>query len=385
MSALRWVGYGALVLLLAAVIALVSQGMRPIVDRGSHSTLSTDPGGTSALFRLVEECGYTATRSEEAYEGVSDGPSVFVVMPPAETSAPARDMESDRPDGTDLATRLTRMAERGRSVVVFGPTSLGSHELEKLGLERRDDTAPPEPASPSFAGLPPLAEPGWQRLVAKERAWMPLMANDNSAFLLARPMGKGWLFVCASAEAFQNDTIAEGGHAELAMRLISLAARGSKHVAFDEYIHGYGDESMWARIGLPGRAAAWQLLAAFAAVVYSIGHRFGYPVARRTPPPALGEYVTAIAHLYERAGAPGLALRTIRRQAIRRSAALAGVPPGLDEAQWLAGLPAGLRGVLEEMDRTATTDISPEVAAHQCRNLDREIEAYATSRHAERG
>jgi hypothetical protein len=378
MTSMRWLLYACGLLLLALMVVEMQEGVRMARDRGSHSTFSTDPGGSAALYRLLDETGYSVGRSQDPH-AVEPGPGVFVVMLASDELPNTRDIFPGEDPSAELSKRLIDLASGGKSVAILGLESAPPGLLTGLDLDTATVTGPLECVNPSMAGLPPFAEPGEYRLTAKSRAWIPLVATDGKPFLLARKCGDGWLYACASASAFENDSLAKDGHAEFATRLIALAAKQSKDVAFDEFVHGYGDTGVWARIGRSGRATVWQLLIVFSVIVFSIGRRFGYPVARRTPPPPLGEYVSAIAHLYERASAPGLALRTIRKQATRRAAQAVGLPRGVDEAMLLKRLPESLRQALEDIGRAADGKTTPDAAAKLCRNLDREIEALDTS------
>lgn len=368
----RWFVYALLLILAFYFLGDAAEQSKGIADRVSHSTYSTDVGGTAALYRLVESYGYAAVRSSSAATELRGEPMTLVVL----TEDPAPRLQPNPP--VDVAG-LQELARNGWSVLLFGVGNLPADAIQKLDLTAGPASTAVAPQHPSMAGLPMFAEPGAARMELRGAEWVPLVGLGPKAYAGKRRFGKGSLIVIASSHDFSNERLASPGHAELAVRLISLATPNRGAVLFDEFTHGFrGDDTVWARIGLGGQLAVAQFLLLFAVVVYSVGARFGYalPPTRLRPP--LGEYVEAIARLYERGMASGLALQTIRKAAIRRLARSLRGPLGTQTVP--DGLPPSLEQALIACENASQETPRTEEAVRLVAALDREVAAFEDAR-----
>jgi hypothetical protein len=376
-----WVLGFAVLLTVAVAIGYLAELWRPPSDVDSLSTYSTDPGGTAAYYRLLRDLGYDVSRSGRRFGRTTNRDALLIVLFPSAT--PQDLTEGPRPDASpELLRELVALAGDGRRMLLFGLEHLRPDALAVLGLSlvvgRHDD--PLQPVVRELGDLPPIDPTSVARLRAEDAAWIPLLASGDNGYVVARPYASGRIVACVSSSPFTNAHIAEAGHGEWALRLVEVAGGGTRRVAFDEYMHGYDeDSSLWSRIGPPGQLALAQLLLAFLVVVFSVGRRFGYALVPRGPRPPVGEYVNAMALLYERAQAPGLALRTVHKWALRTVGQTARVPPSRAKEELQSRMPGSLRRALDAVEAAAGRVEAPDLAAKLVRTLDREIDAFRTA------
>ncbi len=368
----RWMLAIAAVLAVGLFLGLFQEGIRPVTDMTSHSTYSTDPGGTAAFYRLVGEAGHDVERNTTPFAQLQPRPGAVVVL-----LRQFRGMEGDL---TPEMKSLVELSRRGQNVVLFGVEHLSAPQASVFGLRVVLTEDPSlDPANPSLQLTSWFSEPGDERIVGE--GWIPLLGGKDGAFASIRHFDQGWIVACVSADAFMNQNLGQSGHAELGLKVVDLAAAGGKAVAFDETLHGYSEgDSLWTRLGTAGRATVYQALLVFAVLVFSTGKRFGYPLRRRPKQPHTGEYIEAIARLYERAKAPGLALTAIRRASIRKMAAIVQLPGTIEEEKLLQRLPVDLRSALQEFDNVAGSEPNQERAVQATAALDREIERFRSDR-----
>jgi len=351
----------SLLIVTSVVVSVIAASNRQLQDTTSHSTFSTDHGGTAALLRLVEAMGYAASQSSVDPAKLDPRPGAVVVIP----AAPARGMVPQLPD----MAKLVQLAKSGVGVVVFGADGM-TEELPDIDLAIAAGSSRPNVANRALKGLVGFDRLSKSRLTLSDSAWLPLLAEGQKTYAAARAYGPGLIVVVASAEDFDNRHLGEPGRAALAMRLIGLAA-SKPTVAFDETIHGYGEGGdFWEQLGAPFRVLAWQLAILFVVIVYSVGKRFGYPRLTRPTAPTVGEHIEAMATLYDRGQASGMAMDAIRRGAVRRLMARYHV----DETRLADRIPSSLVDTLSQM-RPGLNEIRREEAIRLTRKLDAELEA----------
>ncbi|HEY0614920.1 MAG TPA: DUF4350 domain-containing protein [Candidatus Elarobacter sp.] len=165
-----------------------------------------------------------------------------------------------------------------------------------------------------------LANRGDDRLVARKgvRDVETLLRDRGGALVVRYRYGRGEVVGVASAALFENRAIVRGDAARLAF-LIARPGRAGGAVAFDEAIRGDVVEKPWYRALSAAELVALALaaLAGLLWLLYGIVP-LGPPVRLRAPrEPTSGEFVDAVAALYERARARDHAGEVLLRAARR--------------------------------------------------------------------
>jgi len=191
-----------------------------------------------------------------------------------------------------------------------------SDYLMQHGVSREALEKVPPPAGARVTG----------RLVAADT---PGDETPEGALGLAMALGQGRIDVLGDANVLSNAYIGKADNALLAAAI--LLPDAPAQMAFDEYHHGLAEADRLGRVGQARRAvdaATWALMAALALYVGTGMLRMGrarafQPQRRRT----VGEYVRAVAWLYQRADMSKAALEMLGRGVRRAWSSRLGVPP----------------------------------------------------------
>jgi hypothetical protein len=220
----------------------------------------------------------------------------------------------------DEARGLARWVEAGNTLLLSGRRTTPLHELLSVGVA---DAGPagegsailvtPEEAGAYTRGIDRLRVR--DRLTLTAPGGLPLwsLGGRPGAALLAR--GRGRVVVVADPGLL---TRAGLGQEDNVLFLVNVAAAGARDgkVYFDEYHHGFRSAGgLWGYLRHHGQTLTFvPLLLAVAAGAWAWGVRLGPAVP--TPRPAHAdsvEYASALARLYQRAGARRLLARTLVR------------------------------------------------------------------------
>ncbi len=285
-----WIGV-AVVGGLATLLNLVGLA----ADRLSGGATVPGPGGSSyvtttsgwaAYHDLLADGGHPVSRLEAPVRlGTLDPASTLVIAQPDSFALDARQ--------ADLIAAF--LLDGGR--LVLASTSFFGDLSTSL-------VDPP----PVFGGIPPGSVTGLQ--VAEARgigevatsglyAWsdtggaLPLVGENGLAVVAAAPVGEGRLILIADPAILSNGLIGEADNAALG---VVLAGEDGRPVVFNEFVHGYGGDSLIS--ALPDRWGTTLLLGAVAVLgwMWAIGARF-VPAEpeQRAFPPSRGLYMDALA------------------------------------------------------------------------------------------
>jgi hypothetical protein len=348
-----------------------------------YSCLRSNPWGTKALRELCARLGWQTKVWRQSFAHLPPPPAVLCVLAPAQPLAheELRALEQWVHSGGQLviAVRQAPWVRLGEDKAVLDSNHL---LLAWLGLAM----APPRRAARSCVveGNPwpsyrirklALGEPAQvvrlrdqaalrrylraQGVAAEALRALPAaapaqlvgrLATDAGVLGLSLRLGRGRIAVLADVHMLSNGWIGQADNALLAAAVIFPA--GAPQVLFDEYHHGLG----WPARGAPSRAqrvaaASVNLLLValgvylLPAVVVRMGRaRVWRGRARRS----LGEYVRAVAWLYQRAQLRSAALlvlgRAVRRAwAVRLGLAADAPPAAFAQAAAQRRLPAARR------------------------------------------
>ncbi len=204
--------------------------------------------------------------------------------------------------------------------------------VRSLELDPAASRVPPDPVLLAAAA----------ELTDDRRAW-PVAGEPPGWLCTLTAIGRGRVFCLPTAALFANGQLARGDNARFAVNLVAAHA-GSGRVLFDEYHLGnLGAESVGALLWRPPwRWVTLQLLLAVVLLLGRLATRFG-PVRREPEGPArrpASEYVTALAGLYQRAGAREEVARLWAAQVRGDLARLLALPARASDAQVAARLRA---------------------------------------------
>ncbi len=175
------------------------------------------------------------------------------------------------------------------------------------------------------------------RLIDASSGLVPLLYAPDGVMAAERPLGQGWVVVLSSPLPFTNDALAQADNAALVLNLVRRTPPGSV-VLFDEVHHGLGEQptsdlmSLMLRTSL-GRGILLALAFLFLFLALR-GQRFGRP--RPLPQPigrSVGEYVSAMAALYRRAGQRAFIAEHFDRHLRRQAARTLGLQPTASEQE----------------------------------------------------
>lgn len=275
------------------------------------SSDSDQPDGLSALASWLAELGYDVIDPfpRPVFAIPSGTDLVFVVEP----STPLLD--------EDVKT-LKLWVEGGGTLIISGlgqpiQALYSQFDLEpRPVVSNRSEDSPPALANPLFIQPPITASvpPGFFdfRFAADDPVFVPLLADEDGAWLAAADQGSGRVIVVSRPTLLTNQSLKDNGPRQLALNLAGLVEPGGR-VWFDEWHHGQqvagpladrlSGPADWLRFTSPGRSLIFGLTAIFAFLILS-GRRLG----RAEPlPSAIGrrravEYVHAVADMTRRTG-----------------------------------------------------------------------------------
>jgi hypothetical protein len=334
------------VFLALAVLLIVLAALSDAASRGGAqdfrpSTYISSPGGSAALFQLLEELQLEPSRRLTPFVDADPLGGPLALLAPSQTPTPAE---------------LHALAEWVRAGgTLFYSARWGDPTLDTLGLQLKQ--AAPDGSRPGRGdGVPayPLPHP-WTEgtdLVRGFRfafeptaggAGEPLLRNDDGDVVALRlAMGRGQVVAFSDPRPLLNGRIGESGAALVFVRAVAAAGPG---VVFDEYHHGFraggsaaAATARFLRQSRPGHVLIQLAVAGFLALLV-LGARFGAPVppapARRRDPL---EHVRALAAAYRRARARRTARKLLLNGLLRRL----GRPPAETEAAAFESLRRGV-------------------------------------------
>ncbi|MDT4925482.1 MAG: hypothetical protein QOG01_3195 [Pseudonocardiales bacterium] len=302
-----WLALAGFVIVGAVLVATLSDHPgRPLDPASAHKD------GSKALARLLHDYGtpvLTTTSLDTAMQG-GTGPATVVVTAPDDYSS-------------DQLRRLAGVAAR---VVLVRP--------DTRAVAAASPQITPK-ADPAFVTFPDCAEPGAAAtgpisLPGDARAYDPGASGATSCFggvLLVAPR----LVILGSAEALQNDHLAEPGVAALDINAITDSRRVHSVVWLlpGGDTEGPGPASLWALFPDSAYRAFGWLIALGVLIVLWRARRLGGVVTEPLPVVVRSaELVEGHGRLYARAGARDRAAAALRHATSVRLAARLGLPRG---------------------------------------------------------
>lgn len=307
----------ALVIVVANLLNLAARTLSggQVVEGPAGSSYASTALGVLAWQELLDAVDIPTGRLEQSIKpGLLSAGTTLVILEPGFW----------QPGDVELEA-LRRFLHDGGRLVLGG--WIGDDVIESLGAiaPLRSFSGPTTSTvispDPETAGVTSIAGPGLGSFTDLVGA-TALMGGGGAATLLTQPVGDGTIIHLADAEIVSNGYIGEADNAILAVNLA-----GGRTVIFNEYVHGYGADGLFAILPQRWRWVLWLLGAAIVVWMVAVGRRLGPPEPEhRDLAPERGRYVDSLGALMARSKQPDAATEMIRIVARRNLARRAGLP-----------------------------------------------------------
>jgi len=324
-------------ILLLLVVAAFAAGNIWLARRGTEeasvlelapdaSAFNRGPSGLYGLYRLWGELGKDSRVWRHSWKALPEDAGLLVVAAPFGVGPQA---------GRDEPPLLLRWVKKGHALLIIGgePALLSACGLRlRPGPEARRALSPSAPTD-LMTGVSALHVSGDRWRSAPPPAVIHI-ADGGGPALVSWPLGRGRVIALVDSGALANAHLAARDNAILAANIASL---GTGAIYFDEYHHGHRSQPTLASLLLrpPLLWVTLQVLFALAVFLHAASRRFGPPVPAQDTPRyrASGEYVAAMAGLYQRAASRAVVLRRLAQGFRREVSRALGLPPDLPARQ----------------------------------------------------
>ncbi len=321
----------AVVIIAANLLNLATRALssRQVVDGPPGSSYASTTLGVLAWKELLDAVDIPTGRLEQSIKGgLLTADSTLVILEPGFWEPGEVELEG-----------LRRFLNHGGRLILGG--WIGDDVIESLGAlaPARSFSGPNIStvisAHPDTEGVVSIAGSGFGSFADLSGA-TTLLGSGAAATLLAQPVGDGMIVHLADAEIVSNAYI---GQADNAILAVNLAA--GRTVIFNEYVHGYGADGLFAILPHRWRWTLWLMGAAILVWMAAVGRRLGPPEPEfRDLAPERGRYVDSLAALMARSKQPGAATELIRATARRNLATRSGLPSDASAEQLRAAAEA---------------------------------------------
>lgn len=285
---------------LLIALAVMSAGQE---ESQVPSSYSSDSHGAKAAFLLLQQQGYNVERWEESPASLPAIAAGNVLVLASPFNAPSQDEKNSLQlfvsrGGTLLATgyAASLFLPQGEAVPeLISSPEWKSFRPQLLSPITRGNSITMSPAAYWKQDSPPV---------------LVHYADNGRPVVVSYKVGKGEVIWWASATPLSNAGISASGNLQLLLN--SLGDRGSVHVLWDEYFHGYRS-GLKAYIAEPPLAfGLLQCLLLFAAVLLTYSRRSLpiHPAQQKSRLSPL-EFVETLGGLYRRAHANRAALEVM--------------------------------------------------------------------------
>jgi hypothetical protein len=342
--------------------------------------------GVKGFARLLERNGYTVRSLKRTHRRLPKDADMLVIFPPPfrlDAGGAGGDWSAEDADALDAWLR-----KGGRLLLFSGdtrlPESLRGDARNRLPIaqfptDRLLDAQPSLPA-PWLDGIQRVRL-GDQRanLSPRKERWVPLLHTGGTVEAALWYYEKGVVFECTDWQWLTNERLREADNGAFILAVVRKMLPKGGVVYFDDA--GQGDlereagapRGFWGVAPMGVRIAFAHLIVITVTAFYSLGKRFGLPRPALPRAPALGEYVDALAGVYERTQAVQPAFETILDDVRRRLCRRLGLPAGATLLQLIQALPpdSPLRDALVEAHRALQNpQLTPDEALHLLRRIE---------------
>jgi hypothetical protein len=316
---------GAVTVMALVSFALVSLGATN--NEVFPTSLNSDPGGTMALYQVLEREGvpverlFTKPRKDDSQIGAvlyfSNQPnwSYFEIE--------SIFSEADYPEGV---------------VIIYAET--GSP------LVKRADYVTQE-----VRGLVPAMEgitrTGTLTVPADRDRSSILETADGRAIVVVEKFGVRTIVEIRNGYAYLNRFLGRDDNAALIVSVIKSVLPEGKKLVLPEYAYGVGaTDNLFTRLGPSYSAALIQLALMFILAIYTLGKRFGYPDYDAPIKPGSRHFVQALGDAFRRGKSTDIVIETEVRRAMRIAGRKLSLPAGMTDEEKLVRIPGELGSVM---------------------------------------
>lgn len=340
--------------------------------------------GAKGFARLLERNGYTVRSLKRTYRYMPKDADMLVIFPIPFSAVVSNDWEEAD------AEALDKWLKGGGRLLLFSGDARLPDSLSGAGRFRLPafQTA----TERSIKAQPTLPAP-WledisrvqlrdrrENLSPREERWVPMLHTGVTVEAALWYYEKGIVFECTDWQWLTNESLREADNGAFILAIVRKLLPEGGVIYFDDA--GQGDlereageaRGFWGVAPTGVRVAFAHLMLITLIAFYSLGKRFGLPRPAPTRAPTLGEYVDALASVYERTQAAQPAFETIlddiRRQLCRRL----GLPAGTTLLQLIQALPEGspLREALIEAHHALQT---PQISPAEAQRILQRVES----------
>lgn len=315
----RLTSWVVLLLLLGLFGFVVYSALAARVDAGkempSYSVYSRDRDGLAEAARLIRRLGYVPvalTRPIQSLRAKAEAPRLLVLVEPQSTS------EKEDSLGPADVRALIRWVEQGNTLLLCGRSESGLHRELGLSISRDGTSEDTREVAVEEAGgytddVDRVGVEGGYRVWAREGLPLWRIGNQPGAVVLGR--GQGRVIVVPDPSLLTLRGLKRNDNVWLLHNIIALHARDGR-VYFDEYHHGIrSGGGFWAYLRYHGQLGVLlPILLAVAVGFWAVAVRLGPAVPRPGEVRADAvDYASALARIYQRAGASGLLAKGVAR------------------------------------------------------------------------
>ncbi|MCX7925534.1 MAG: DUF4350 domain-containing protein [Fimbriimonadales bacterium] len=341
--------------------------------------------GAKGFARLLERNGYTVRSFKRTFRRLPKEADMLVIFPPPLAISGVGTSEGWTEEDAESLDRW--LAQGGRLLLFSGDERLPERLREDAFRRLPTFQFPAE----RFVEAQPALPAPWLKEINKvslsdqrvslsprEERWVPLLHTGGAIKAALWYYDKGVVFECADWQWLTNEHLRDADNGAFILAVVRKMLPKGGVIYFDDA--GQGDLVMereahgfWSVAPMGVRIAFAHLLLLTVIVMYSLGRRFGLP--RPAPPraPALGEYVEALAGVYERAQAAQPAFETILENVRRRLCRRLGLPAGATMLQLIQAIPSDspLRDALQQAYQASQNpNLTPEEAIRLLKKLE---------------
>jgi hypothetical protein len=296
-------------------------------DRSSYRATKF---GTLGLYTLLEETGYPVTRLEEPYTNLpvrSDIGTILVISPP-EWHSPSRD---------EFDSVIEWVKAGGLVVIVDRQIDLPDPDLtaKTVVAGPAQEMSPSQPTAYTKDVKKIELSLFASRLTLKSSSSTVHIGDNNGAVLADAKIGNGRIVFLTDPYVVANNGVPKADNLTLVLNILAQRPAGS--IAFDEYHHGHGKESLLGETStgvmgyFSGTPIPWMMAQAgllILAFLYTRGRRFARPLPQRRERRTTNlEFVSSMANIIRLARASDLAMKNIYSEFRRKLCKYAGMPP----------------------------------------------------------
>ncbi len=351
-------GVGVVTVLALVSFALVSLGS---TDNSVHPTsLSADPGGSLALYRLLESEGVPIERLFSPLR--KDRPDIGMVLV---FQRGYRDAAAWGPEFIDDGFGESVVIVRARTNHVL-PSRRDYHAVEVTSSVR------------AFSQIGRVGSGENLTLIDGQ----PVIVDSNDLPLVAvSTVGSRTYVEVGNGAMFLNRFLGHDDNAKLLVSIVKSLLPEGKKLALPEYVYGVtSPDNLFTRLGPAYSATLIQLLLMLVLAIYTLGRRFGYPDAEVPTKPGTGDFVRALGEAFRRAKGTDIVLETELRRALRRVSQRLNLPADLTVDEKLARVPGDLGATMRSIYSLRGQKPSDDLARRTLGSLERLLSDFESSR-----